>query len=329
MKRIIYIASVLLVTCAAFISCEREDVARPEQGTNKPITFAVESEWPEITKAAVKVTGDFKSGDAFTAYATLYQGSDYTYTTDESGSVFGEEGTTVTAQGNVGEGIKWVSSVKSDWQFAYYNFAAAFPNHCANGYRSSFDMEDDILTHTTTLKFNCGTSLSEQYDCMYAFSNVDNTDGDETVVQFGFNHVFSLLNINITASSAGTVSNITKVSVQGLRSSLSVPFTITQTEVVENGITQSKNVTNDIKTILRANSPSSTYGFDVTHFNTVSTNEIEAVKDYLVFPDDLSVAPVTIKVEYTQNEVATSKSIQLNSGDWESGKSYAYTLLID
>ncbi len=330
MKRIIYIVSVLLLACVAFISCEREDTSGIlEQGTGKPISFAAESEWPEITKAAVKVTDDFNSGDAFTAYATWSQDPAYTYTANESDFVFGEEGTIVTAQDNDDEGFKWVSSIKSDWQFGYYNFAAVFPYHCANGYTTSLDIENGILTYTSTLELICSKSLSEQYDCMYAFSNIDNTDGVATVVEFGFNHIFSLLNINITASSSETISNITKVSLQGLRSSMSVPFTITQTEVVENGVTQSKNVTCDIKTKLRANRPSSTYGFDISNFKTVSTNEIEALKDYMVFPDDFSIAPVTITVEYKQNEVATSKSIQLNSGGWESGKSYAYTLLIE
>ena len=326
MKRIIHIAAVLLI-CVAFISCEREDVpSHPEQGTRKQIAFAVESEWPEITKTAIKATAGFKPGDVFRAYATLYQESDYTYSSIESGYVFGEEVTIVEAQDNHSEGIKWVSSIESNWQFAYYNFAAVFPQHCANSYTTSFNIENGILTYTSKLELNCNSSLSEQYDCMYAFNNIDNTDGLATLVEFGFNHVFSLLNINVTTSSPETISNITEVSIQGLRSSLRTPFTITQTEVVENGVTKSKTITNDIKAVLKNYTPSSTYEFKVSNFNTVSTNEIEAVKDYLVFPEDLSVAPITIKVDYIQNGVASSKSIQLSSGEWESGKSYTYKL---
>lgn len=117
-------------------------------------------------------------------------------------------------------------------------------------------------------------------------------------------------------------------------------FTIAQTETITNNSTEAQQsnieVTNDLKDLLaRAtlsteDNPYKVYSYGSTDFEYGSTDMITPVKNLLVYPETLSdTCPLMIKIEYEQDGTQKVKTACINTGEWESGKSYAYTLLTD
>ena len=349
MKAIRYIV-VLFALCITHLSCERVEgsVCSP-QGTGKQIVFAAENSWPEITKAPISNVADMINQD-FIAWGTWNQDSfDYS----ESASVFTNSGVLVKAKDN-GDGIfkpaqdkndKWEISDKKSWHLGYYNFAAVFPKQCADTHTSSFRkyMEDDevCLEYINTLKIKYNIPLDEQNDCMYAFRNVDNSDGESTVVNFNFYHALSLLSINISASTPQTLPGIRKITLKGLHTDVT-QFTVTHTERVIDGQSE-VDVECDLKEVLKSSSvqESSTFKswtYSSTSFDYGTTSTITPIQNILVFPETLSEeAPLIIEVEYVDdtesiddtNVTSKTRIVRVTSGDWESGRSYAYTLELD
>ena len=83
-----------MLICVAFISCERDDMKRPDEQNGRPIEFVVESEWPEMTKSLISNSDDIK-GVGFKVWGVKSSDSDGS----NSESVFGEDGTSVLVGG--------------------------------------------------------------------------------------------------------------------------------------------------------------------------------------------------------------------------------------
>ena len=337
MKSLRYIVS-LLTLCIVALSCEREDNPHyPIEGSGRPIVFAVESEWPEISKAAINNVEDIKN---FRVWGTWNPDPSTPYYPEESVPAYGIEGSQVVLSGHV-----WQCVNEAEWYPGYYNFAALAHLQLSGTYSSSFSKNtlDGVarLEYTNTLnfkfpseKYNLGAS---QLDCMYAFINEDNSTNTSSTVNFNFEHLFSLLTINIAANKTTELSPKLDVTIYGIHNSITGPVTITQTEVITNYGTQNQqrtvSVTNNLKDLLKNSTPStesSTYKkVSYTNEGYGSVDFITPVSQLIVFPENLEETPLTIKVDFKDEAGTITKTLTatINSGEWQSGRSYAYTLL--
>lgn len=295
----------LLTSIFAVISCEREDIARcPIQETGRPIEFAVENDWPEITKSLINSTEDIKE-EGFRAWGVK--------TPDYGESfVFGDDGTGVYYK----EG-KWRSEVVKDWQIANYSFAAILPP-------SEFDGRYSEKTLTLDLG-EAGFSLADnQKDLMYAFCDVDNTKNEAKSVDFVFNHAFSSLDIRLKRNGAF----VTKVMLYGIHNKIQGELEFFYT---------SEGISTNLKEIL-ADKTTQDSPYYLKSYSEVgqgfnySTDEISIIKDLyspeplLVFPEDLSFTPLKIVVGLFYQGKSIELSAEINTGEWSPGLSYVYVL---
>lgn len=336
MKSLRYVIS-LLTLCIVALSCEREDNPHyPIEGSGRPIVFAVESEWPEISKVAINNLEEMKRL-RFRVWGMWNQNPDDQYFSNESSAVFLSSGTDFSYQND-----EWKCTYEAEWYEGYYNFAAFYPN--MSGDHSSEVIKTSAAGSTTIeyrneLKFNFyNFSLGNpQFDCMYAFSNVDNSTNTASTVNLKFDHLFSLLTINIAANKTTDLSPKLDVTIYGIHNSITGPVTITQTELITNYGTQNQqrtvSVTNNLKDLLKNSTPStesSTYKkVSYTNEGYGSVDFITPVSQLIVFPENLEETPLTIKVDFKDNAGTITKTLTatINSGEWQSGRSYAYTLL--
>ena len=348
MKGIRYIL-ILLTLCVAVISCERDEVNRyPIEGTGKMIKFSVESEWPTISKAAVNGIDEMVNS-MFKVWGTWYQDPSDIYYSEQSAHVFAQNGTYVQIISS-GDGVyEGECKSEAEWYAGYYNFAALFPMMFSATHDTEFEKskvgDATKLEYTNKLNiafpnigqngiYHLGTN---QGDLMYAFSNVDNSAETASTVNLNFEHLFSLLTINIVANKTTDLSPKLDVTIYGIHNSITGPVTITQTEVITNYGTQNQqrtvSVTNNLKDLLKNSTPStesSTYKkVSYTNEGYGSLDFITPVSQLIVFPENLEETPLTIKVDFKDEAGTITKTLTatINSGEWQSGRSYAYTLL--
>lgn len=335
MKGIRYILS-LLVLIVTTISCERDDDHRyPMQGTGRLIEFAVENEWPEISKAAINSVEDI---NIFKVWGRWNENPDSQYYTNETSTVFGSDGSNVTYQNN-----EWKCAYEAEWYEGYYNFAAFYPNmpgnHISEFTRVS-SAESTTIEYVNELQFYFNNFTgATQFDCMYAFSNVDNSANTASTVDLHFEHLFSLLTINIAANTTTAIPRNLDVTIYGIHRSITGSVAITHTEVITDYGTPNEqrvvNTTNNLKDILSSQVVSTeTLYYKKSSFTNDehgSTDIITPVFQWIVFPENLEDTPLTIKVDFKNEEGQITKTMKtiVNTGEWESGKSYAYTLLTD
>ena len=350
MKDIRYIL-ILLTLCVAVISCERDEVNRyPIEGTGKMIKFSVESEWPTISKAAVNGIDEMVNS-MFKVWGTWYQDPSDIYYSEQSAHVFAQNGTYVQIISS-GDGVyEGECKSEAEWYAGYYNFAALFPMMFSATHDTEFEKskvgDATKLEYTNKLNivfpnigqngiYHLGTN---QGDLMYAFSNVDNSAETASTVNLNFEHLFSLLTINIAANNATNLPQKVDITIYGIHKSITSPVTITQTEVITNYGTpdQQRTVTttNNLKDLLKDGALTDETSYykkgSFTNINYGAADIITPVSQWLVFPENLEETPLKIKVDlkYNDGDVTKTMIATVNTGEWESGKSYAYTLLID
>ena len=68
--------------------------------------------------------------------------------------------------------------------------------------------------------------------------------------------------------------------------------------------------------------------YDDDDFDYDSSVIIVPVIKLLVFPEDLSENPLKIKVEYDDGGTTKIKTATIDSGEWISGESYVYSLVM-
>lgn len=331
---------ILLTFSMAVISCEREDGPHyPIEGSGRPIVFAVESEWPEISKAAVNRVEDIKN---FRVWGTWNPDPSTPYYPKESVPAYGSEGSSVILTGDM-----WQCQYEAEWYPGYYNFAALAHLQLSGSYTSSFSKSttDGVVNieYTNTLTFRHPANEfklgNSQLDCMYAFINEDNSYNTSSTVNFNFEHLFSLLTINIAANTTTALSPKLDVTLYGIHNLITNPVIVTQTEMITNYGTSNPQrtirVTNNLKDLLKDSAPSTESSI---YKKVAYTNEkygtvdfITPVSQLIVFPENLEETPLTIKVDFKDEAGTITKTLTttINSGEWQSGRSYAYTLLTD
>ena len=317
MKRIVNIASVLLLACVAFISCERE--GRPVvQEESRPIVFAVDGEWPEITKIPIYDAETIKE-TGFRVWGTWHQDSEdhasYTYDAE----VFGEDGTLVSLK----EGSELLLPEQDAmWHRGYYCFAAVFPSGLAGVQVSTFETTSagEHFANTLTLDFSeDGFDLAEtQTDLMYAFSNIDNSDADATTVRLDFSHAFASLDIRITHNGA----KIRSVSLYGIHDRITGHLQLNDSD---NGNLTELLLNASVST---ENAPYYYAQFDDGQDYVDET--ITIVDDLLVFPETLSIntsLAIKFELQYSgKNEVLYAR---VTEGEWTPGSTNVYVIEVD
>ena len=349
MKRIINIVSVLLLVCFTFISCERENIVCPEEQDGRPIEFIVESEWPEMTKAAITGISDLY-GDGFRVWANMTSYDNEAL--DNIPEIFDAEGTTIYAVDKDEDGLfvpgidsssdVWEYDDKKRWYKGYYSFAAVLPdskllsNSVKGELSSSFSKTDNsqggILNYENTLTLDFGDggfNLAEQQaDFMYAFSNVDNSKSDASEVTFDFKHVFSLLDIRLSYNSV--IPKVNSLLIYGIHSTVFGKLQYYQNMRSENGnveITDSNNMDELLKEAEVSTEVNPYYSS--TSFSD-SENEITLVDNLIVFPEQLSeTCYLGIIVNITINGQTKDVYASITSGEWVPGESYVYQFNVD
>lgn len=350
MKGLRYIL-ILLTFCMTAISCEREDGPRyPAEGTGRPIAFAVESEWQEITKSVVKDINDLENV-GFDVLATWHKDpeDDWYYEYDNY-PVFGASGTSVLFQDD-----SWVCTNEQEWQRGYYDFVAVVPAGGFECFQSSSFSKSKIGDKTTleyanvlTLDlgeagFTLSTDKSEknqQLDLMYAFYSADNSAEQSSTVNMKFDHAFSLLDINLAIKDGGTFAQeqifVTDVLLYGIHPTIYGQLKF-RNELVAIGADNITDVTtNNIRDLLRdAPVSTSTAPFYRAEYTAgigfpYGNNTITLIDDLLVFPETLSRS-VSLKVEIKlyRSQVTKEVSVEINQGEWKPGIPNVYTLVID
>ena len=349
MKGIRYIL-ILLTLCVAVVSCEREEVNRyPIEGTGKLIQFSVESEWPTISKAAINGVEGMVN-NMFKVWGTWHQDPSDLYYSKASVPVFTPNGTYVDIV-SIGNGIyEGRCKSEAEWFAGYYNFAALYPMTFSATQDTEF--EKSTTGNATMLKYTNKLNITfpkmgqngtyhlgnSQNDLMYAFHNEDNSAETSSVVNLKFNHLFSLLTIKISSNSTLTLPRLNEIIIYGIHSSVSGSFTITQKETVsyisEEGLQRSFEIYHDLKDLLNnavistETNPYKRFEFTQTDFDYGSIDTMTPIKDLLVYPETLSdTCPLNIKIIYEEGGITKVKTATINTGEWESGKSYTYTLL--
>lgn len=308
MKGIRYILT-LLTLCVAVISCERDEVNRyPIEGTGKMIKFSVESEWPEITRSVVNTSDNIKES-GFKVWSNLALEAD----ADDKHPVFGVNGATVSYQNGL-----WKCVKEQAWYKGHYDFAAALPPSLFQGTYSE-----------STLNLQTGTSgydlASRQDDLMYAFSNIDNSDGDASVVNLTFNHAFALLDIRIATESkapfASEAVSDMKIMVYGIHRKMSGKLNISHST---DGVI-STNIAEILTEKTTEGNPYCYRPYTGGQGYNLSLNMISFFPSkLLVFPENLAESPLTITIVVKRGSEEVTISRTINEGVWSPGSTNVY-----
>lgn len=326
MNRIIYILSVLLLVCVAFISCEHEDVARLDDlGGGRPIEFIVESEWPEMTKAATsiesfKVWGDWTKDP-----------NDLSNTAGIKESVFGVAGARVNKYGNT-----WALTQEADWHQGYYNFAAVYPSTLSGYQAATFGKvvvdEQNVHKYTDLLTLDLGDEglnlSSTQTDLMYAFSCINNAGNDASAVSLMFKHAFARVTVKLAyTESEPTVNNFI---IYGIHSKINgeLKFRYEQMGYGEDAVWTSIDNISELLSAEEVSTEEAPY-YTGSSF-TSADDEIVLANNLLVFPEAFSKSCyLGIKMNVTIDGQTKDVYANVTSGEWVSGGSYVYTLDAD
>ena len=284
----------------------------------------------------------------FTVWGTYNPSSDGLYYAGESLDVFEPNGSKVSAKDN-GDGVfqpandsndKWVCSKTTYWNTGYYNFAAVYSSsQTAWDYSSTFSQTESEIVYTNELSISLNNfSLrNNQDDIIYAFHNENNSDGTSSLLNLNFHHLFSLLTINIEASNPSDLEALEYISLYGIHSRISGTLLLSQNEIVTKGNSDQLQQTSTISNNLDELFDDSDISVSTLPYKKVRIiNAVTPIENLLVFPEILSEEhPLIIEVGYkatyeedgvTKTETKT-KIAKVTSGEWESGKTYVYTLL--
>ncbi len=313
MKRIVNIASVLLLACVAFISCERE--GRPVvQEESRPIVFAVDGEWPEITKIPVYDVETIKEA-GFRVWGTWHQDPDdpAVYTFDPE--VFGEDGTLVSCkEGN--ESL--LPEQEARWHRGYYSFAAVFPNSLS-GTLSKNELNIELA------RFNLA---AEQTDIMFAFADVDNSESQASTVNLDFYHVFALLNVRLT-NQCEDAFDVKALSLYGIHDTIHDDLQLTYSSQIS-PVTDNLDDLLSEASVTTAERPYFEREYTDGQCQIDSDESLAIVDNLLVFPETLSEPTVlTIKLVLQYGEQTKEFVATISDTEWERGDTYTYELAVD
>ena len=311
MKDLRYIL-ILLTFCMAAISCKREDGPRyPAEGTGRPIVFTAVTEWPEMTKAVINTTDDIKDV-GFRIWGNWRQDVDG----KDKHAVFGTSGTDVSFRNN-----SWTCSDEQSWYKGYYGFAAMLP---ASQFTGTYTGNKLVLDPGDS-----GLDLAAtQTDLMYAFCNVDNTEGDASTVDLVFNHAFSLLDIRLKRNGAF----VTNVMLYGIHRKTTGPLEYSHASSIGEAGEITSNMDEILSDVTTEDSPYYIKTYPTGSGFNYSNNEISLLKGsgisgpLLVFPEDLTLTPLKIVIGLSVNGQAKEIRTEVNTGEWTPGATYAYVL---
>ena len=268
------------------------------------------SEWPEISKAVVNTSDNIKE-IGFNVWSNLTLESN----ADDVHPVYGEDGTIVSHQNGL-----WKCTNEQSWYKGYYEFAAALPPSLFSGSYSN-----------STLTLNTGSDgydlASRQDDLMYAFSNVDNSNGDASVVNMVFNHAFALLDIRIQSGAPFASQSIygTKLTLYGIHRKMIGQLNIT----VSNESETSTNLNEILAEKTTEESPYYYLPYTATQGFNYGSNTISFFPNkLLVFPEDLEESPLTITIGLNRSGQEVLISHTISEGEWAPGSTNVYIFSI-
>ena len=316
----------LLLACAAFISCERDDVRRPEDvGGGRPIEFIVESEWPEMTKATTGI-------EAFKAWGSWTRDpDDASNTAGIREAVLGTAGAAVNKYGNT-----WVLTQEADWFQGYYNFAAVSPASLSGSQAATFNMvavgEQNVQRYTNLLTLDLedeGLDLANtQTDVMYAFSCIDNSGNDASAVSLLFKHAFARITVKLGyTESEPTVNSFI---IYGIHTKINgkLKFRYEQTGYGASAVRTNIDNISELLSQGEVSTEETPY-YTGSSFSSAD-DEIVLAYNLLVFPETLSTSCyLGIKMNVTIDGQTKDVYANVTSGDWVSGGSYVYKLEAD
>lgn len=314
-----------MLICVAFISCERDDMKRPDEQNGRPIEFVVESEWPEMTKATTTI-------NAFKVWGNWTKDpNDVSNTSGIKEAVFGTTGAAVNKYGDI-----WVLTQEADWHQGYYNFAAVSPSSFSGFQAATFNMvavgEQNVQRYTNLLTFDLGEDgldlSNTQTDLMYAFSSVNNSNNDADAVSLMFKHAFARVTVKLGyTESEPTVNSFI---IYGIHTRINgeLKFRYEQTGY---GVSAVRTNIDNLSELLSHGEVSTE---EVPYYTgtsfTSADDEIILVDNLLVFPETFSeTCYLGIKMNVTINGQTKDVYANVTKGEWMSGESYAYKLDAD
>ena len=325
MKRIIHIAAVLTLICAAFISCEREDMERPDEQNGRPIEFVVESEWPEMTKAATTI-------NAFKVWGNWTKDpNDASNTSGIKEVVFGTTGAAVNKYGD-----SWVLTQEADWHQGYYNFAAVSPSSFSGSQDATFNMvkvgDQNVPRYTNLLTIDLGEDgldlSNTQTDLMYAFSCVNNSGNDASAVSLMFKHAFARVTVKLGYTESEPIVN--SFIIYGIHTRINgeLKFRYEQTGYGVSAVRT--NIDNITELLSEGEVSTEAAPYYTGNSFTSADDEIILVDNLLVFPETFSnTCYLGIKMNITIDGQTKDVYANVTSGEWVSGESYMYKLDAD
>lgn len=298
-------------------SCQREDDLFPLE-TDFPILVHASSEWPEISKAPI-VDASGLAGDGVVIWAN----------NNISKNVFGQNGTKAyySSTGN------WNYSPTRYWQMANYTFASVAPaSYFSPTYKNASDTQNGTFKGTmgtdNSLTIAFGTTgldlQNTQLDMMYKFTSVNNPAGeDKGAVNITLNHMFAQLNIVFTSDTPDKSFNIESITIYGNHKSVKGNLTLNGNTGNEQALRRClQDVTTFSGYYAQYNRPSS----NNDAWNIIGNVQSRLVEKLIVFPEDLTQCPLSVKVVYNGGR---ERIINLSTNKWEMGKVYTYLLAVD
>lgn len=298
-------------------SCQREDDLFPLE-TDFPILVQASSEWPVIPKAPIENVSGL-AGDAVVIWAN----------NNISKNVFGQNGTKAyySATGN------WNYTPTRYWQMANYIFAAVAPaSYFSPTYKNASDSNNGSFKGTmgtdNSLTIAFGTTgldlKNTQLDMMYKFTSVNNPAGeDQAAVNIILNHMFAQLNIQFTSDTPDKSFNIESITIYGNHKSVKGNLTLNGNTGNEQALIKClQDVTTVSDFYAQYNRPSSNNGA----WNITSNVQSCLVEKLIVFPENLTQNPLSVKVVYNGGK---ERIINLTNIEWQMGKVYTYLLAVD
>ena len=314
-----YLHFILLLGVGYVItSCQREDHLLPEP-TDIPINFSATSEWPEITKGLIDGISDF-IGDGVVVWGGWTTGN----TNLDNPVAFGENGTKVYYAPD--ESQMWSYSPIRYWYQANYLFASAAPaslftaTHVKDGDTNSGYI-GSLGGNSLTLNFGTqGFDLSSrQEDIMIAFTQIDNTEGNNINVDIMLQHQLALINLDVKTAETGVSFKITQVKMSGNHSA-ATSATFTKTAGGINNLWHYTELTGTYKT---AN------GIAVDVTSTAS----RLFENLLVFPEENCSVTISLQCSEThvigEGKTGGTKDVTKTvtfTANWVAGKIYTYEL---
>ena len=314
-----------MLISVAFISCEREDMERPDEQNGRPIEFVVESEWPEMTKAASTI-------NAFKVWGNWTKDpNDISNTSGIQEAVFGTTGAAVNKYGNT-----WVLTQDADWFQGYYNFAAVSPSFLSGSQAATFNMvtvgEQNVQRYTNLLTLDLGDEgldlSSTQTDLMYAFSCINNSSNDADAVSLMFKHAFARVTVKLGyTESEPTVNSFI---IYGIHTRINgeLKFRYEQTGYGVSAVRT--NIDNITELLSEGEVSTEAAPYYTGNSFTSADDEIILVDNLLVFPETFSnTCYLGIKMNVTIDGQTKDVYANVTSGEWVSGESYVYKLDAD